>query len=207
MSNAWRVFFGLGSVGPRHGSLKIRYRFDAPDPGPRLIVEVPNLVQAPGPVIWHHLKRPVDHYGFMYLLIDIADGSIRQHAQRDQLDLDEVPDVLKDAPVIGHTFLLGAIEMVDFHQHEGLQKENSLNPVWNIASIMQTGERVLFLHSSLLRDHVLRYTTELRQLLTSIQAAQRPRLQDHIRLMREGTGREELAQHYKDTFKPPQLMF
>jgi hypothetical protein len=128
--------------------------------------------------------------------------------------------VPRTGKVVGWTFMLGAIELVNANQFENHHYPPTwvgFNAMWDIASMMENGERALFTRNFNPHDVMLKFTNQVRMLLAPIQTAQRAKRADHVALYKllkaEDTGpkqeelRAKLVKHYAETFKPPELLF
>lgn len=149
-----------------------------------LVVEVPILEQSP--VHDGFFSKPGDRqtavtsYKFHYMMVELTTGSITFRYSDQKLDLDQLDPTAGKAH--GWTFLLGAVELVNTYQFMGYQRPNWLgfNEVWDIASVMQNGERLLMHRSAHPHEVMLKFSNQVRMLLAPIQAAQRENPELHV---------------------------
>lgn len=156
-----------------------------------LVVEVPILEQHP---ISGVFAKPGDQmqamakYVFRYILVSLTSGSMVLHYSEKKLALDDFNPL--DGKAAGWSFMLGAIELLNANQFEGHHYPSNwigFSQIWDVASVMQNGERVLLARSAHPHEVMLKFSNQLRMLIAPIQAAQRPNTDLHIEFFRSAS--------------------
>lgn len=155
-----------------------------------------------------------EEFSLCYFVILIRNGEIWFAEHKECFALDNVlNNKALEYSFQGYSFLLAGIEVVDTYVFEGQPKPNwiGLDTMWDIASMAETGRRVLFNRTAHPHGLVIEWATKLNRIMAAIKGMQAPNRELNLELFRAAERKapadeiEAIKRRLKDSYPPNSL--